>query len=118
MRLLRGVASGCQLGPSLSHYRGPREISAASLAGFLEETVSTPVRALIIQARVPWASFLLLLQGERRGFHAVAHPTTAAFQTKALRVQVPHLSLRSCVNLSKGRNFYEPPFFTCKAGIE
>lgn len=65
-------------------------------------------KALVIWAGVPGASFFLLLNSERGGFQVVAPLPRAAFRTKALEVPVPHLSLRSCVNLSEGPNFSEP----------
>lgn len=113
----REVSCGHTRRERLPPTRAASRVRAASLAGFLEESVSRPRRALTIWGGVPWASFLLLLKRDRRGLRTVAHPQRAAFQTNALRVPVLHLSLSSCVNLSQGPNFSEPRAFICKAGL-
>lgn len=94
-----GVASLCSASPP-SHLRTPPEAGAASLAGFLEETVSRLEGPLSILAGEPWASSLQLQEGDTR------------LPCGASRSCVRHLgakfwgfesTLRGCVNLSEGR---------------
>lgn len=89
------------------------EASAASPAGFLEEAMSRS-EGLLPSGQGSLRLLSPSFKCERKGFDVGA---PLPFRTKALRVPVPCLSLRSSVNLSKGHHISEPHFFICKAGM-